>query len=335
MRGVARFGGLVGLCVAAACGNSNSNGNDSATPDAAMPDAPMPDAATPDAPAFTPVVRSVIDNMTVPAANAQAIALGLDLNGDGVVDNQLGMVLAALAAASSSVQSSTDTAVARGSILLLGEVVLGAGGAGLPTDATFTMYTGANPRPAPCNGTGDVVCRRHLDGHGLFDLAATSAHDPPLTGTLSNGTLVAGPGHLQVPLMFGSATPVMLNLIGARVQLRMVTPETIGPSVIGGALTQSEIELKIHPGIQQNANAAVAADCTTTTPPDCGCLDPSSGRSYLTLFDTSPKDCVISLDEVRNNTLIRSLLMPDVTVEGQNALSFGFGVTAVKATFTP
>jgi hypothetical protein len=44
---------------------------------------------------------------------------------------------------------------------------------------------------------------------------------------------------------------------------------------------------------------------------------------------------VITLDEIRNNSLIQSLLAPDVTLEGQPALSLGFGVTAVKAAFTP
>ncbi|MGE5186314.1 MAG: hypothetical protein ACM31C_29870 [Acidobacteriota bacterium] len=53
--------------------------------------------------------------------------------------------------------------------------------------------------------------------------------------------------------------------------------------------------------------------------------------ALVALFDTSPKDCTISLTEVQNNSLIKSLLAPDVTIENQPALSFGMQVTAVPA----
>lgn len=105
--------------------------------------------------------------------------------------------------------------------------------------------------------------------------------------------------------------------------------------MIAGAITQSQIDLKIYPAIHQRASAAVAADCTTTVQPDCGCPPGSPGWTLRGLYDNSPRDCVITLDEIRNSVLLRSLFVPDVTVEGQPALSFGFGATAVRATFTP
>lgn len=104
--------------------------------------------------------------------------------------------------------------------------------------------------------------------------------------------------------------------------------------MIAGALSQAEVDTKFIPALHQNAVVQVMADCTGTIPPDCGCAAGSTGRTYLNLFDTTPKNCAISLEEVRNNTLIQSLLAPDVTIEGQTALSFGFGVSAVKAAYT-
>jgi hypothetical protein len=320
MRGTSRFGAIGALWISAACGNVTNN-----PPDAA-PDAPTDSGSPPT------VYHWVVDKQILPKSNPEAVIYGLDLNGDLVVDNQLSTVFAALITQGFDVQAATDAAISRGSILMLGEAALGAGS---PAGATFTMYAGADPQPPPCAGATDLVCRRHLTGAGMFGLAAASAHDPPIAGTIANGTLVAGPGHLQVSVVFPGGAPVLLELIGARVRLQPVTAASLGPSVIAGAITVAQRDSKIYPAIQQTASALVAADCPIKTPPDCGCAVGSLGRTYLNLFDTAPKDCMITVQEISESPLIKSLFAPDVTVEGQAAISFGFGVTAVKATFTP
>jgi len=93
--------------------------------------------------------------------------------------------------------------------------------------------------------------------------------------------------------------------------------------------------------MQVNFMAAVVRDCTNlASPPGCGCVAGSTGKTSLDLFDGgvvgSPKDCAISVAEVRENSLIQSLLAPDLTLPGgQNALSIGIKVEAVSGTFTP
>lgn len=47
------------------------------------------------------------------------------------------------------------------------------------------------------------------------------------------------------------------------------------------------------------------------------------------------RDCAVSVAEIEENSLIQSLLAPDVMVEGQQALSLGIKVEAAPATFTP
>jgi hypothetical protein len=330
MRGILRFGALYTLGALCALGAGAACGNVNSSPDAAVPDA-SPDAP-PDAPAAT-VHRWVVSEQRLPRTNAEAMMLGLDLNNDSAVDNQLGAVFAALSSQGFDAQAATDQAIARGEILLLGEATIGGDA---PDAAKFTTHAGANPQPTPCNGAGDLVCRRHLQGTASFTLAPTSPRHQPLAGTFANGTLVAGPGNLQIQIGgFLPGAPMVLELIGARVRLQSVTAGSFGPGVIAGALSQAEVDTKFIPAVHQNAVTQVMADCTGTTPPDCGCAAGSTGKSYLNLFDTAPKNCVISLDEIRNNTLIQSLLAPDVTIEGQAALSFGFGVNAVKAAYTP
>ena len=78
---------------------------------------------------------------------------------------------------------------------------------------------------------------------------------------------------------------------------------------------------------------SVMRDCPTATPGNnCICTDNSTGKTNLGLFDAD-HDCSISVDELRNNSLIVSLLSPDVTVENQQCLSIGVKAHAVPAGF--
>ncbi|MBV8758039.1 MAG: hypothetical protein JO257_12205 [Deltaproteobacteria bacterium] len=325
----------IGLVLAvAACGSSSSK-----TPDAPMhvvdghPDAPIdaaPDAYLPDAP--EPVsghYHYVISRQVWPTTNQQARDDGFDLNNDGSADNQLGMVMVSLAGQGFDVQTPTDQAFARGTPILLAD--LGANDLTTSQTATFTIYQGSDPNPPACSGSADTVCGHHLHGSGTFTAAATP-RDTPLTGAIATGQLTAGPGHLSVSLSAFGATPV--TLLGARAKL---TPTAGGimTGILGGAVSVADRDSKIYPGFAASMNAVVMRDCTAlSSPPQCGCASGSSGASVISLFDTT-HDCNITTQEIHDNSLIMALFAPDVTVEGQQALSVGFAVTAVDATFTP
>jgi hypothetical protein len=328
-----RRGAVHGFVIVGACGG----GGGSSTPvDAAIDAVVVPDAV-PDAPFDAPAPpqgthRYVASAQTLPATNQQARDLGLDLDGDLVVDNQLGQVFAVLAAHGLSGQADTDAAVARGEILMLGELVGPLAGG----PATFTLFSGANPIPAPCASPNDTTCRLHLQGTATFDLDPLSAKDTPLAGAIAANVFDGGPGELQVQFTMALGDKVTVDLVGARVKLSMLADGTIGESIIAGAITQAQINTVLIPSIATNANAVAAADCTQLTqPPLCGCAPGSTGKTMLDLFDTNPKDCAVSVDEIAQNTLIQSLLTTDVVVGGQAAMSVGFGVSFVRAGFTP
>ena len=310
----------------AACGGSSS----SKTPDAPPVN---PDAAV-DAPAMAQGAHShyVVDKVIVPTTSAQAKMYGLDLNGDGTVDNELGSVLATLSSMGANLQASVDHAVAVGDILMLADVQTSA--FDNASDAGFTLYTGQNPNPAPCLNAQDTVCGQHLQGTGSFDVAAMP-RDTPLVGAFASGTYTGGPGHLplQISVLAGSM-PLTLDLIGARVKFD-ATSTNLTSGIIAGAVSQNDLDTKVFPAVQVSLSAQVAADCTNlTSPPGCGCASGSTGATLIGLFDAN-HDCAISVDEIKNNTLIQSLFAPDVTIEGMPALSAGVGFTAVPATFTP
>ena len=104
--------------------------------------------------------------------------------------------------------------------------------------------------------------------------------------------------------------------------------------VFAGALSQDDINTKVIPAVVTQLQPTIARDCTMlTAPPGCGCADGTTGKTIIGLFDTN-MDCMVTASEVMTNSLIMSLLAPDVTIDGTKALSLGIKVTAEKATFT-
>jgi hypothetical protein len=319
---------MVVLTVVPACGDGGSNVSKDAAIDAPVDmliDVPMPPAN---------IHRFVIDKVQVPTNNNEALMFGLDLDGDQAVDNQFGQVLVALMGQGFDTQSVVDQAVDRGQLLVLAELDAMSLADG---PATYAHYAGANPMPAACAGASDMVCRRHLAGTATFDAAATP-RNPPLAGTFVAGTFDGGSGTLHMPLALalGGDMPIGVTLIGARVRLGMASDARLGSGVVAGAMTTTEVETKIYPQLQANANAAIMADCTMlSSPPDCGCAAGSTGRTLRGLFDTNPADCNVSIQEIRDNTLIQTLFAPDVSIGGVDALSVGLSVTAVHAGYVP
>ncbi|CAN5700502.1 hypothetical protein BH11MYX3_BH11MYX3_06420 [soil metagenome] len=286
--------------------------------------------------------RYVVSHERVPTNNNQAREFGLDLNGDKTVDNQLGMVLGTLSSMGFNIQVTTESLVDRGGLLMLLDVQ--ADDFTAMTNAGVTVYKGATPTPTPCQTAGDTVCRRHLTGSGMFTVPAASAHDVPLVGAIVGGTLLttstSGKLHVQFVFSDGPSPPIELELIGARIKASGLSATAIRMANLAGAISETEIHAKLTPGIQASFAAAVRRDCTAlTAPPGCGCLSNSTGKLAVDLFDGdlngTQKDCVISLAEVEGSSLIQSLLAPDLTINGVNALSLGLQVDAVAAKFTP
>jgi len=312
------------------CGNDAVKPIDGAI-DVAVDTAPPPDALL-DAPAPPAGARRyVIDHEHLPTNSNEALMYGLDLDNDATVDNQFGMVEAAFAGMGFDDQPAVDHVIDTGAVIMLADLEA----ADLTTAATasFTIYGGANPMPAACNGSADTTCRHHLAGTATFDVATTSAHDTPLAGTVAANVFTGGPGQVHFPVSLLGAT-VFMPLIGARVKLTAITDSGV-TGVVAGAISQTTIDSTLIPAIRLGVTAQIANDChALTTPPACGCVDGSRGKTFLSLLDAN-QDCAVTNDEIKNNSLFMALLATDVVIDGQPALSMGVGVTGVHAAFTP
>ncbi len=291
----------------------------------------------------------VVDSVTIPLTPSEAEDLGFDLDGDTTIDNQLGNILSALISAGSGdldLQGSIDTSVDSGEILLLASVRATA--LTQAANAGFSIYLGANPSPAPCTDTSDppdpLTCRQHLDGTGSFDIETGSATSGVVGGNIIGGNFEGGPGNLQLQIAFGE-TAINLTLIEARARLTGISEGEIMDAIVGGAVPDENVQGEVIPAVHTSISDIITDDCPTATGPDCGCEADSTGSTLLGIFDkpmsTGCPDCVVdcevTLAEIRQNSLIVTLLRPDVDTDGDgepDSLSIGVGATAVAGAFT-
>jgi hypothetical protein len=277
----------------------------------------------------------VISRELVPTKNLEAAMFALDLNGDRIADNQLGMAIGSVAGRGwFDVQHESDLRVDDGGVLLLAE--LQADDLAESGHAGFTIYQGADPRPTPCDGV-DPACRRHLQGTGVFGVASDAVSSEQLLGTINDGRLSAGTGAITVTLgMFG--VPMALDLIGARVNL-YVRPDGLSGTIAGG-IRVPDLARQLFPVFVQAVVPVIARDCLhLDRPPSCGCALDSPGRDLMDFFDGlipgQTKDCRITEAEVGANSVVQSLLAPDVEIGSSPAVSFGFAIDAVPANIDP
>lgn len=293
----------------------------------------------------------VASEVLVPTTNTQAREYGLDLNDDKTVDNQLGMVLSTLGSMGFDIQATIDKAVAEGSIVLLLDFqtkdFMNTTAAGIQVflgDSDTVMPAACN-QGETYNETTGMGCGHHLAA-GTFTIDANSPTNAALGGKIVAGTFTGGPGDLSLQIALGGTEAIQLDLIGARVKGSALSEANLGTSssggvVFAGAITKDDIDNKVIPAIQKQLEPLIARDCNMLqSPPGCGCTADSTGKTILGLFDTKladgseGKDCAVSVDEIKTNSLIVSLLAPDVTIDGKMALSLGIKASATKATFT-
>jgi hypothetical protein len=280
----------------------------------------------PSGPHYTYVVSSV----TLPSSTENANELGFDLDDNGTKDNQLGRLIVTLMSQNFTAQQSLNGALNKGSFILLVDFqapsFTTAGGAG------FEVKIGTDPMPAACtNPSDESTCGKHLDGNGSFAVSSSATASGSVVGPIKNGTFDGGPGELAIALALGGS-PIDFQLIGARVEATGISDTGIMTARIGGAVRKTDIDNKLIPSIYSQLVPVIDEACPGSSPPDCGCMAGSAGKTLMGLLDTNPKDCDVTLAEIQGNDLLTQLLRPDVKIDGVDSVSFGLSGKAVKAT---
>lgn len=290
--------------------------------------------------------RYVVATLSTVATNK------LDIDDNGRTENKLGDLVGLLTAANFGVQATVDEAVNTGSAVLLADLQTSSFSSA--ASAGFAVYLGdsASITPAPCTDiTMLATCGQHLKGTGAFTIAASSPRDTLLTGPFAGGTMKGGPGKISLQLALTGA-PITVSLTSARVQISDVSADGIGRGLIGGGVTQTELDTTVLPGVTAQLKAVIDRDCgpeaeRALSGGVCGrqpvggsftaCMAGTTGETVLAPtsgFD-STRDCKVTLAEVKAHPILAQGLSPDLMVNGQPAMSAVLGFTAKKGSFTP
>jgi hypothetical protein len=321
--------GMVLWMLAAGCG-----GDDAAeVPDAEVaPDAEVPREPEGDHHPY------VIDSIRLPTTPAEAAAYGLDLDGDGDVDNQLETIVELLTSNGADINGNIARQVDRGELIELAD--LQATALDDAENAAIYVWTGGNPSPAPCTDEADEVCRRHLTGSGSFDVTSPAPAEAMIFGALADGRFEGSHGviELSVPIFVGDATLDLL-VVGASIEAQITGAEIEGGK-LGGAVPATYIDESVMPQLEELIGLVVERDCGGTAP-DC-CVPETDGAIAIELFDTDDS-CTVTLAELRDNALLGLLLEPDVDLldeDGEqhpdgvpDSVSLGISFTAVPAQY--
>ena len=266
----------------------------------------------------------VVSRLVLPTA-ATSATLGLDLDGDGKVDNALGSILGTLATVSPSTntQHQLDESVFGGSVLLL--LRIQASDFVNTSQAVAQVWRGAgescctNPDDLPqCKAQALADC---FGGSHTFQLHLTSPSSAILGGTISAGAVRLGPSALTLTLQLSGASTLDLALRSVYV-MGQLGSSGVSHGVIAGVVPRTEIDGKLIPMMATMLN-------DTLTDPTAS---QSTRDTIRNLFDAN-HDGLVDLTEVQSNGLVKTLLAGDVDVDhdGSAELSLGLGFEAVAA----
>jgi hypothetical protein len=284
----------------------------------------------------------VVSQMVIPETNAQAVELGCDINGDGEIDNQLGKVIGATRAACGAfdAQVSTNAAFQSGSLIMLYDVEYDSS----PTTqvAGLRAFVGAHD---PSDG---LSAPAFYMGQGRFTVGVERGSG--MGGSIQNGAADFGPNNAVVQLALFPNQPAIVVPLERGSLSGAFGATTIQEGKLCGAIDAQDMRTLLFPQIADYFSDVIKrrtacsdyfaslfdADHSCDTDPACV---PSSA---------APCHC-ISEAELENNSIIKSLLSPDLDLDPNktnpfvtdpydptyrnDAISFGAGITANAATF--
>lgn len=265
----------------------------------------------------------VTDALQLPTTSSEARTLGRDLDRDGQSDNALGQFFSALVTQGLDLTAAENDAVTSGAVVMLHS--LRTKSLRNSKHATWQVWY------------GDPTTDPDLTGSGTFTLPPAQPHSERLPARIKNHKVRTAAGNVPVRLTFGGDA-FELQLTNAKV-FATCSKASCTQGRINGAISSSQVDNTLIPQIAMQLQTIVVRDCPGPGPDSC--TDGSTGKSVEQLFDAN-QDLVVTADELRDNSLVKALLAPDVDLLGadgqpghdgvDDSMSFGFGFTGVHAT---
>lgn len=267
----------------------------------------------------------LVSELYIPDSSTTAKENGVDLNGDGVIDNKLGSIISLIASQGGDfdVNTSVNEEIAEGSLLLVGRVYVDQFGNDdevLAQVLQATVVGGATPI---------------FDGNDEVALDPNTPQDLFLCGRIVNNNLEAGPDSLGIVFPIPEIGTLDITLERAQL-IGQTTADGMVDVMLGGGLSKEEIETNLYPTVLDWINSEIEADPTGSMATTVLDLLDNNCEPTLPGCDPAPTGCaedsVIHVDELKCNALLNSALAPDVDIDGDGVKDLiSLGLKIVEA----
>lgn len=271
----------------------------------------------------------LVSQIFLPDTPETAGEIGVDLSGDGTVDNRLGSIVSMLAATSPDFDVNEDVngAITAGETLVL----LRLRTEQFPDDADVLVqiFRGAVHTTTPV-----------FDGNDTVALHADSATDDFVCGRIVGGELAAGPNNLTMPFPLPGMGVLMLDLQATQL-VGATTADGWTAVMLGGGVPAEQIDTVLFPAllvwmnqvIQDDPTGAMAEGMIELLDGTCnatiaGCENVIPGEGEC---DNTASPPVITDTEIRCNMMMTSALSPDIDLDGDgenDVISVGLRIEA-------
>jgi len=283
----------------------------------------------------------IVEELFIPDTSSAASDNGVDLDGDGQIDNKLGMVIQLLVSngLEGDLNDQINGSISAGSFVQLGRIKLSGHGDDIVAVQTLAGVPLGSP-PA-------------FDGTDQATVDPTTPVDLYLCGTWQPPAILTTPSelYLNLPMPGIGALPLLLsyarvetvqNLSSPYYTISDVSPSGWNNVMVGGGLTREEIHQTILPMLtvlfqdmvdQGGSTADTIAElfdgnCVVLDDvPGCENVVPGQGEC-----DDTADPPIITVTELACNPLLSSALSPDVDIDwdGENDL-LSVGLRVVRA----
>ena len=246
----------------------------------------------------------LVSELFVPDSTTSAKENGVDIDGDGEIDNKLGSIISLIASQGGDfdVNELVNEQITDGSLLLIGRV--------------YVDQWGGDDQVLAQVFQGEVVDASPLfDGNDTVAIADSSPTDIYLCGRMVGDELQAGPDNLRIVIPIPDIITLDITLTKAQM-IGDVDADGMYDVMIGGGIAKSEIT-KLYSDAVDLLNDMItdpeSSESTVST-----ILDIVDDNCETTVDGCDPlpagcaEDGVITVDELQCNALLDSALKPDV-----------------------
>ena len=273
----------------------------------------------------------VVSEISLAASATEAAQQGEDLDGDGRRDNALGAVFGLLRREGFDIQPDVTAALRNGGILM---------GLDVQTpnlrDANFIgaqAYRGMSAVPLPCASSDPASCGQHLVGNAQIRVAPAMEVNYA-TGPMQQGEAITRADELTLKLAIG--TDVLINVMLHDVVIRLTDlTATSGNATFAGVVSETDVRDIVIPQAAKQFNRIIDRDCAIVAPATkCSCVSDSGGADLVELFDKN-LDCEVSDQEMRSDSIVKTLTYPDIESSVGPGMSFSVRAKLVGAQLLP